>query len=337
MITLTEQMIRDFGLTGAMSGEIATPEDIAIMNMNAAPQTTDPMSASLRPKIRPEAATGGQTVPTPPPVTGTKATAPTSAASGPFSTLSDDQRRLLRFAAIKDAGMALQGKEGNTVAAILGDFTKRDDMIRKANAAAALAKSKKDQGAALMSMLGMGGESTGGLEDKRQAVIMGMVTGAIEPQIGNALLADIERQLGVQKEVFSSQRLISGIDQLLADPALGQGLGIEGFLRKPLAELGLDEETARVRAKIDQVRGDVFLSAFATLKGGGQITELEGTKAEQAQARLSTAQSEEDFRDALNELKFYTELGIRRMRGEKIPETLYEDSKANNDPLGIRD
>ena len=33
MITLTEQMIRDFGLTGAMAGEIATPEDIAIMNM----------------------------------------------------------------------------------------------------------------------------------------------------------------------------------------------------------------------------------------------------------------------------------------------------------------
>ena len=324
MIVLTEQMIRDFGLTGAMAGEIATPEDIAIMN---ATQPTDPMSASLRPKIRPEAATGGQTVSTPPPVTGTP--------PDPSSMYNDDMRRILRFAAIKDAGMALQGKEGNAVATVMGDFTKRADMTRKADAAAALAKSKKDQGAALMGMLGMGGESTGGLEDKRQAVIMGMVTGAIEPQIGNALLADIERQLGVQKEVFSSQRLISGIDQLLADPALAQGLGIEGFLRKPLAELGLDEDTARVRAKIDQVRGDVFLSAFATLKGGGQITELEGTKAEQAQARLSTAQSEEDFRAALNELKFYTELGIRRMRGERIPETLYEDSQAN-DPLNIR-
>ena len=62
MITLTEQMIRDFGLTGgAMAGEIATPEDIAIMN---AAQPTDPMSASLRPRIRPEAASGGQAVPT---------------------------------------------------------------------------------------------------------------------------------------------------------------------------------------------------------------------------------------------------------------------------------
>ena len=66
MIVLTEQMIRDFGLTGAMAGEIATPEDIAIMNMNAGLRPTNPTSASLRPKIRPEAASGGQTVPTPP-------------------------------------------------------------------------------------------------------------------------------------------------------------------------------------------------------------------------------------------------------------------------------
>ncbi len=330
MVTLTDEMIRLYGLTGAMAGEEASPEDMAIMSMGSAAPVT-PTDDLLRPKIRPETATAGQTIATPSPVTPT-----TTAPSDPYSNLNDFQRRMLRFAAIKDAGMALQGKEGNTVATILGDITKQKDMARKAAAATALAQSKKDQGAALMGMLGMGGESSGGLEDKRKAIMMGMVTGTIEPQIGNALLADIERQLGVQKEVFSSQRLISGIDGLLADPALSQGLGIEGFLRKPLAELGLDEETARVRAKIDQVRGDVFLSAFATLKGGGQITELEGTKAEQAQARLSTAQSEEDIRAALNELKFYTELGIRRMKGEKIPETLYEDSKSVSDPLGIR-
>ena len=334
MIVLTEQMIRDFGLTGAMAGEIATPEDIAIMNATET-QPTDPMSASLRPRIRPEAASGGQAVPTPPPVTGTKATAPTSAASDPFSSLSADQRRLLRFAAIKDAGMALQGKEGNTVAAILGDFTKRDDMMRKANAAAALAKSKKDQGAALMGMLGMGGEATGGLADKRQAIIMGIVTGLIEPQVGNTLLADIDRQLGVQKEIFTSNRLINTIDQLLANQNLNQYLGIEGFVRGKLADLRLDEPAAKVKGLIDQIRGDVFLQAFSTLKGGGQITEIEGEKATQAQARLSTAQSEEDFRAALNELKFYTELGIKRAKGEFIPETLYEDSQVN-DPLDMR-
>lgn len=335
MITLTEQMIRDFGLTGAMAGEIATPEDIAIMN---ATQPTDPMSASLRPKIsppRPEVATGGQTVPTPPPVTGTKPTAPTGASSDPSSIYNEDMRRILRFAAIKDAGMALQGKEGNAVATIMGDFTKRADMARKANAAASLKNAKQQQGAALMGMLGMGGEGTGGLADKRQAIIMGIVTGAIEPQVGNTLLADIERELGVQKEVFSSNRLMNSIDQLLENSNLDQYLGIEGFVRGKLADLRLDEDAANVKGLIDQIRGDVFLQAFSTLKGGGQITEIEGEKATQAQARLSTAQSEEAFRAALNELKFYTELGIKRAKGERIPETFYEDSQAN-DPLNIR-
>ena len=176
MITLTEQMIRDFGLTGAMAGEIATPEDIAIMN---AAQPTDPMSASLRPRIRPEAASGGQAVPTPPPVTGTAPTAPTP--PDPSSMYNDDMRRILRFAAIKDAGMALQGKEGNAVATLMGDFTKRADMARKAAAATAATDASRKQQAAFLSMLGMGGSSTGAgdLDAKRNAIIMGMVTGTI--------------------------------------------------------------------------------------------------------------------------------------------------------------
>lgn len=200
MIVLTEQMIRDFGLTGAMAGEIATPEDIAIMNMNAAPQPTNPTSASLRPKIRPEAATGGQTVPTPPPVTGTAPTAPTP--PDPSSMYNDDMRRILRFAAIKDAGMALQGKEGNAVATIMGDFTKRADMARKAAAATAATEAARKQQAAFLGMLGMGGSSTGAgdLDAKRQAIIMGMVTGTIEPQIGDAMLKEIDRQGEVAKE-----------------------------------------------------------------------------------------------------------------------------------------
>ena len=125
------------------------------------------------------------------------------------------------------------------------------------------------------------------------------------------------------------------IDALLFDPALGKALGIEGFLRTPFAELGLDTEAARVKARIDQIKGGAFLQAFESLKGGGQITELEGQKAEAAQSRLNTAQSEEDFRDALMEYKFYIDQGIRRLNGEQIaPDTIYNPDAA--DPLGIR-
>ena len=158
MVTLTDEMIRLYGLTGAMAGEQASPEDMAIMSMgSAAPVTpTAPTDDLLRPKIRPETATAGQTIATPSPVTPT-----TTAPDDPYSSLNDFQRRMLRFAAIKDAGMALQGKEGNSVATILGDITKQKDMARKAAAATQAAEAQANL---YSSMLGGGVDSgSGGL------------------------------------------------------------------------------------------------------------------------------------------------------------------------------
>jgi len=54
---------------------------------------------------------------------------------------------------------------------------------------------------------------------------------------------------------------------------------------------------------LDQLKGKAFLQAFQSLKGGGQITEVEGKKATDAMARLNTAQSDEAFKEALVELK----------------------------------
>jgi len=53
---------------------------------------------------------------------------------------------------------------------------------------------------------------------------------------------------------------------------------------------------------LDQLKGGTFLQAFQSLKGGGAITQVEGTKAEQAIARLSTAQSDAEFEVALKDL-----------------------------------
>jgi hypothetical protein len=200
MITLTEQMIRDFGLTGAMAGEIATPEDMAIMGMGKVSPITS-TTPDIRPKIRPDLSTSSTVPNVPEPVTPKAAPAP-AAFTDPYSNLSDLQRRMLRFAAIKDAGMALQGKEGNAVASVMGDITARADMARKAAAATAATEAQRQQQAAFLGMLGMGGSSTGAgdLDAKRQAIIMGMVTGTIEPQIGDAMLKEIDRQSEVAKE-----------------------------------------------------------------------------------------------------------------------------------------
>lgn len=54
---------------------------------------------------------------------------------------------------------------------------------------------------------------------------------------------------------------------------------------------------------LDQIQGKAFLEAFESLKGAGQITEIEGKKATDAIARLNTAQSDKEFESALTDFK----------------------------------
>jgi hypothetical protein len=68
-------------------------------------------------------------------------------------------------------------------------------------------------------------------------------------------------------------------------------------------------------AKInDQAQGRAFLEAFTSLKGGGQITEVEGKKATDAIARLDRAQTEEGYLAALDDLETIVLAGMERSR-----------------------
>lgn len=65
-------------------------------------------------------------------------------------------------------------------------------------------------------------------------------------------------------------------------------------------------------AYFDQIKGKTFLEAFNSLKGAGQITEIEGQKATDAIARLNRAQSEKDARVALADLREVIQAGELR-------------------------
>jgi hypothetical protein len=75
-------------------------------------------------------------------------------------------------------------------------------------------------------------------------------------------------------------------------------------------------DAARVQSKIDQLQGGAFLAAREMLKGGGQITDYEGKKAEQAYARLSQAQSEADFKEALRDFNTYVQQGAQKLQAQ---------------------
>ena len=105
-------------------------------------------------------------------------------------------------------------------------------------------------------------------------------------------------QAEAQRTIDTADQGIATIDQLLNSGGLGAITGIRSKL--PIIP-GTDQAKADAIAK--QIEGQAFLQAFAGLKGGGQITEVEGAKATTAIARLQRGQSKEDYSQALRELR----------------------------------
>lgn len=67
------------------------------------------------------------------------------------------------------------------------------------------------------------------------------------------------------------------------------------------------------RKLLEQSKGGAFLQAFETLKGGGQITEVEGRKATAAVTRMDAAQSEQEFIAAAREFRDAVEAGMKKL------------------------
>ena len=67
-------------------------------------------------------------------------------------------------------------------------------------------------------------------------------------------------------------------------------------------------------ARLDQIKGQQFLSAFESLRGGGQITDVEGKKATEAISRMSAAQNVKEFDTALEEYRGILFKGLERAK-----------------------
>ncbi|MDM9643882.1 hypothetical protein [Rhizobium sp. S163] len=109
----------------------------------------------------------------------------------------------------------------------------------------------------------------------------------------------------------SANQMLATIDSLSTDPYLNRMVGAVDS-RLP----NVSSDAARVQSKIDQINGQAFLQAFNMLRGAGQITEVEGTKATAAMARLNAAQSEADYREALGELRGIVTNAVTRARAK---------------------
>ena len=122
-------------------------------------------------------------------------------------------------------------------------------------------------------------------------------------------LAEAERQKSVGEATGKAQAdlpvaesnaksIVGYINSVLNDPALDRMVGYQGYLPN------VTPEARTLQAKIDQLKGQAFLAAFQSLKGGGAITEVEGQKATAALTRLQEMiQSGQDYRQALKDYR----------------------------------
>lgn len=95
-----------------------------------------------------------------------------------------------------------------------------------------------------------------------------------------------------------------------------------GFTTLPGARFVPGTKEADFMSRMDQLKGSAFLQAFETLKGGGQITEVEGKKATDAVNRMSISTSENEFRQAAQDFLSVVdraEQNAKRAAGAKQP------------------
>lgn len=120
---------------------------------------------------------------------------------------------------------------------------------------------------------------------------------------------DVANNAALPQQEASAEMLVSKLDELIAHPGLGYAVGKTSIL--PIVP---GTRPADFKTRLDQIQGDTFLQAYNDLRGGGQITEIEGKKAEAAKARMSRAQTEQEFVEAAQEYQDIIEQGIARKR-----------------------
>lgn len=120
----------------------------------------------------------------------------------------------------------------------------------------------------------------------------------------NQTINNINEMIG-DAEVNKEGKVVYGKKKPHAGFELAVGAGMPEWM--PF-QSGTDVADFRVRFK--QLEGQGFLQAFETLKGAGQITEIEGAKATAALNRMNLAQSEKEFITAAREFESNVKKGM---------------------------
>ena len=147
-------------------------------------------------------------------------------------------------------------------------------------------------------------EVAGGQPQSQQPVL----TPATDPALKQVMSAaettgtkQAEARIDLPKVESNADRILTLVDEVIGHRGRSAGTGLSSLIDPRNYVPGTSAKDFQVALK--QIKGKGFLQAYQELKGGGQITEIEGQKAEEAMARLDRAQSDEEFLNSMVDLK----------------------------------
>lgn len=178
------------------------------------------------------------------------------------------------------------------------------------------------------------------IEQDKQDIKAGMAQEIAENTKRGAVIGaeQADEAIALPKAIEAADYSLALLDKVRNHPGREISTG-KSFLAGKAAAAVPGTEAKDFSVLMDQVAGEQFMQAFQGLKGGGQITEIEGQKATQAVARLNMAQSENEFMVALDELQDVIERGVARKQrgvavlpdGSEVPEAQFSQQPVSVD------
>ncbi|WP_246713911.1 phage tail tip lysozyme [Rhizobium leguminosarum] len=195
-------------------------------------------------------------------------------------------------------------KDGNLRYRQLSDKGGGKDLDFGPGSTAAPTTRTVDTGTELIT-LGPGGQEVKRTTKENYAAAKDTAQGSTEGKAAGDAVSSLPSDL------MQADQTIKNIDELLTSKGLNSIVGsVDQF--RPSWTMGADGRDALTRLK--QLQGGAFLQAYGLLKGGGQITEVEGGKAQDAMARMDRSLDEPHFRAALKDFRDAVEQGVAKMK-----------------------
>ena len=148
------------------------------------------------------------------------------------------------------------------------------------------------------------------MDPKYQASKAGMIAAGKE-----SALNQVKSTQELPRVIQQGEQTIKLVDDLLNHPGFKMSVGKSAPIGSALS-LVPGTDSASFDIALNQLKGKQFLEAFETLKGGGQITQIEGEKATQAMSRMEKANTEDEFIRASREFQSIIQQGIGRAKAK---------------------